>query len=105
MQPLIRVILGKNLIIRLNTRSLNDYTGDSGNLIFNKINYIEMNRMARETLWYLGGLIFQFMSNIKTNKNETIKDPIINQTQDQQTNVVQATWMQYLWDLIIKNQG
>jgi hypothetical protein len=61
--------------------------------------------MARETLWYLGGLIFQFMWNIKTNKNETIIDPIINQTQEQQTNVIQATWMQYLWDLIIKNQG
>jgi hypothetical protein len=61
-----------------------------------------MNRMARETLWYLGGLIFQLIRNIKTNKTETIIDPNINQTQDQQTNVVQPTWMQYLWNLIIK---
>ena len=64
-----------------------------------------MNRMAREKLWYFGRLILQFMWNIKTNKNETIIDPIINHTKYQQTNVVQATWMQYLWDLIIKNQG
>jgi hypothetical protein len=63
-----------------------------------------MNRMAREKLWYFGRLILQFMWNIKTNKNETIIDPIINHTKYQQTNVVQATWMQYLWDLILKNQ-
>ena len=57
-----------------------------------------MNQMARETLLYLTGLIFNFMWNSKTNKSETIIDPIITDSINKQTDTVQATSVQFVWE-------
>ena len=44
-----------------------------------------MNQMARETAWYLVGLVLQVMWNMKTNKEEIVIDPMVKNSQEQQS--------------------
>jgi hypothetical protein len=62
-----------------------------------------MNQMARETAWYLVGLVLQVMWTMKSNKEEIVIDPMVKNSQEQQTNTIETTWMQFLWEQISKN--
>jgi hypothetical protein len=57
-----------------------------------------MNPMARETAWYLVGLVLEVMWNMKSNKKEIVIDPMVKNSQEQQNNTIETTWMQFLWE-------
>jgi hypothetical protein len=64
-----------------------------------------MNQMTQKMLCFLTGLVFQLMWDKKPNKSETIVDQIIIDSQYQQSNIVEMTWVQYLWVQITQNLG
>jgi hypothetical protein len=64
-----------------------------------------MNQMTQKMLCFLTGLVFQLMWDKKPNKSKTIVDQIIIDSQYQQSNIVEMTWVQYLWVQITQNLG
>jgi hypothetical protein len=64
-----------------------------------------MNQMTQKMLCFLTGLVFQLMWDKKPNKSKTIVNQIIIDSQYQQSNIVEMTWVQYLWVQITQNLG
>ena len=64
-----------------------------------------MNRMARESIWYVLGLLFQELWNKKSENNQN-NEPIIDIINNQQaTSNQQITWFDLLWNMLVQNSG
>ena len=64
-----------------------------------------MNGMARESIWYVLGLLFQVLWSKKSENNQN-NEPIIDIINNQQaTSNQQITWFDLLWNMLVQNSG